>query len=66
MLIINGLRTKVQSVDKITNQANWGGIHKSIHRALRFWVGARGEGACICLVLFPQHDFYWEFMGGVR
>lgn len=42
MLIINGLRTKVQSVDKITNQANRGGIHKGIHRALRFWGGVRG------------------------
>lgn len=51
MLIINGLRTKVQSVDKITNQANRGGrIHKGIHCALRFGGGVRGVGACICLV----------------
>lgn len=49
VLIINGLRTEVQSVDKITNQANRGGrIHKGIHRALRFWGGVRGVGACIC------------------
>ena len=47
MLIINGLRTEVQSVDKITNQANRGGrIHKGIHRALRFGGGVRGVGAC--------------------
>lgn len=40
---------KVQSVDKIANQANRGGrMHKGIHRALRFEGGVRGVGACIC------------------
>lgn len=49
MLIINGLRTKVQSVDKIKNQANRGGQNtQSIHCALRFGGGVRGVGACIC------------------
>ena len=31
MLIINGLRTKVQSVDKITNQANRGAEYTKVY-----------------------------------
>ena len=66
VLIINGLRTKVQSVDKITNQANRGAEYTKVY--IVHCVLARcAWGRCLyMLVLFPQHDFYWEFVGAVR
>lgn len=57
---------KVQSVDKITNQANRGQNAQRYTSCVAFW-GRCAWGRCLyMLVLFPQHDFYWEFVGGVR
>lgn len=34
---------------------------------VRCVLGRCAWGRCLyMLVLFPQHDFYWEFVGGVR
>lgn len=66
MLIINGLRTKVQSVDKIKNQANRGGQNtQSIHCALRFGGGVRGVGACICWRCSRSMIFIGVLVNGV-
>lgn len=58
---------KVQSVDKIANQANRGGQNTQMYTScVAFW-GRCAWGRCLYMqVLFPQHDFYWEFVGGVR
>lgn len=64
VLIINGLRTKVQSVDK-KRIKQIGGTQK--YTSCVAFLGRCAWGRCLyMLMLFPQHDFYGGFVGGVR